>query len=178
VYGGDVASDLGADASVVQASTAVLRGESGPVPAFLVVHLLGVDELGHAYGGRSEQYDEGTANVDALLKKITGALTSARQTLVVTGRPRPPRPRGSRRLGARGRPHAARPLGQRDRPTADRWEGARGDLAGRRRATLAVLPGVGVPAEAVPPRFAALRSTRRLGPRRDADRASRPRSPT
>lgn len=157
VYGSDVSSDLGADASVVQASTALLKGESGPVPELLVIHLLGVDELGHAYGGRSEQYDQGTANVDALLKEVTGALDLSRQTLVVTG------DHGQLDRGGHG---GAEPEVVRT-PLVLVGKGiARPRTTGRAPAvvqqtdvapTLAVLLGVGTPAEGVGrPLFSAL----------------------
>ncbi len=156
-YGRDVASDLGADASVVRASAALLKGESGPVPEFLVIHLLGVDELGHAYGGQSEQYDQGIANVDSLLEEITGAMDLSRQTLVVTG------DHGQLARGGHG---GAEPEVVRT-PLVLVGKGiARPRTAGRAPAvvpqadvapTLAVLLGVGIPAEGVGrPLFSAL----------------------
>lgn len=80
----DVAANLASDAAVVRAAVSVLKGEAGARPSFLVVHVLGVDEIGHAYGGRSEAYDEAAANVDTLLRELAASIDLTRETLVVT----------------------------------------------------------------------------------------------
>ena len=77
----DDARNLGVDADLAREALAILSEEA---PALLVLHFLGPDQFGHAYGAASPQYAAGVAHVDSLLRQVVAGVDLAATTVVVT----------------------------------------------------------------------------------------------